>query len=191
MMAEAAATRCKLSKQQEAILVDFIIEMANRNLGLQPNAVHDRAVQLLQSTNPGATLGLGWAGRFISRHQDKLASHWSRPFDRIRAMSATPEAMDNYFMQYKSIVGENGEKLSPDRQFVYNESGILRSMGVRSRVVSSRTNVAAKVNHGSSRELITFVPIICGNGELITGLTVFPGKILRKDWVVKNPGNFA
>jgi hypothetical protein len=136
MMAEAAATRCKLSKQQEAILVDFIIEMANRNLGLQPNAVRDHTVQLLQSTNPGPTLRLGWAGRFISRHQDKLAGHWSRPFDHIRAMSATPEAMDKYFMQYKSIVGENGEKLSPDRQFAYNDSGILHSMGVQSCVVS-------------------------------------------------------
>jgi hypothetical protein len=33
--------------------------------------------------------------------------------------------------------------------------------------------------------------IISGDGELVTGMMVFPGKILRKDWVEKNPGGFA
>jgi hypothetical protein len=190
-MEEAAATRGKLSVEQEEVLVDLAIQLANRNLGLQPAALHEKALQLLHSTHPGGILGRSWVGRFLARHRDRLACHWSRPFDRLRAMSATPEAIDKYFAQYKSIVGETGEKLPPNRQFAFDETGILRGMGVRNRVISSHTNKAAKVNSGGSRELITFVPIISGDGELVTGMTVFPGKILRKDWVEKNPGGFA
>jgi hypothetical protein len=99
--------------------------------------------------------------------------------------------MDNYFHLYKSIVGENGENLPPSQQFAYDESGIMRGMGQRSHVVSSRNNKAAKVNRCGSRELITFVPIISGDGQLVTGLTIFPGKLLRTEWVQNNPGKFV
>lgn len=190
-MDEYQATKTKLSEQQEVVLVQWIIEMADRNLALCPAVVHERALQLLQSTNPNATLGLRWFRRFVVRHHDKLSCHWSRPFDKVRAFSATPAAMDGYFRQYFSIVGEDGSKLDKSRQFAYDESGVLRGMGIRSRVVSSRNNKAAKVNCGGSRELITFVPIICATGELVTSLAVFPGKLLREDWVKSNPGGFA
>lgn len=99
--------------------------------------------------------------------------------------------MDGYFDAYRSIVGENGEKIPPHRQFAYDESGVQRGKGQKSRVVSSRNNKAAKVNCGGNRELITFVPIISGAGELINGLVVFPGKVLRRPWIESNPGKFA
>ncbi|KIM28061.1 hypothetical protein M408DRAFT_51123, partial [Serendipita vermifera MAFF 305830] len=33
-----------------------------------------------------------------------------------------------------------------------------------------------------SRELITFIPIIAATGKLVSGVVVFPGKLLRESW---------
>lgn len=190
-MDEFNASKTKLSPAFEHVLVEWIIELADRNLGLTSAMIYEYAVELLRSVDPDAKLGTTWTRRFLLRHQDVLESHWSRPLDKVRALSATPAVMDRFFQQYKSIVGESGEKIPPHRQFAYDESGVLRGMGYRSRVVSSRNNKAAKVNRGGSRELITFVPIISGTGQLIDSLVVFPGKLLRRNWVESNPGKFA
>lgn len=188
---EFNASKKKLSNGQEAELVKWIINLADRNLALTPALIYEYALLLYQSTNPGGTLGRSWVGRFLDRHADVLRRHWSRPLDRIRAMSTTPAIIDRYFECYKSVVGEHGEKIPPHRQFAYDESGVLRGHSQRSRVVAGHANKAAKVNKGGSRELITFVPIICATGELTDSLVVFPGKLLRRDWIQVNPGNYA
>lgn len=185
------ATKMKLSCEQEDELVQWAISLADRNLSLTPALIHEHALLLLRSTNPTGTLGIRWASRFLDRHQDELERHWSRPLDRVRAMSATPAAIKRYFDTYKSIVGEDGEKIPPHRQFAYDECGVQRGYGQRSRVIAGRGNAAAKVNKGGSRELITFIPIISGSGQLLQSVIVFPGKLLRENWVKQNPGNFA
>lgn len=188
---EFNASKTKLSAGQEAELVRWAISLADRNLALTPALIREHAILIYKSTNPNGTLGRSWTGRFLDRHGDELRRHWSRPLDRIRAMSATPAIMKHYFDCYKSIVGEHGEKIPPHRQFAYDESGVLRGHGQRTRVIAGYKNKAAKVNKGGSRELITFVPVISANGTLVDSLVVFPGKLLRRDWIQDNPGNYA
>ena len=43
--------------------------------------------------------------------------------DCICSASATPELISGYFAAYKSIVGENGEKLPAHWQFAMDETG--------------------------------------------------------------------
>ncbi|KIM21674.1 hypothetical protein M408DRAFT_80208 [Serendipita vermifera MAFF 305830] len=106
-------------------------------------------------------------------------------------MSATPAIMKQYFDCYKSVVGEHGEKIPPHRQFAYDESGVLRGHSQRACVIAGRKNKAAKVNKGGSRELITFIPVISATGHLLDSLVIFPGKLLRRDWIENNPGKYA
>jgi transposase-like protein len=188
---EFNASKTKLSAVQEAELVRWAISLADRNLSLTPTLVHEQALLLYQSTKPEGTLGTSWTNRFLDRHQDELSRHWSRPLDKVRAMSATPASIKRYFDTYKSIVGENGENIPPHCQFAYDESGVQRGHSQPTRVVSSRRNKAAKVNKGGSRELITFIPIIAASGELVNSVVVFPGKLIRQNWVKDNPGNYA
>jgi hypothetical protein len=188
---EFNASKAKLTDVQEAEIVRWAISLADRNLALTPALIHEHALLVYHSTHPGGTLGLSWTNRFMDRHGEELRRHWSRPLDKIRAISATPAIMEEYFKTYKSIVGEDGKKIPPHRQFAYDESGVLRGHSQPTRVVSGHGNQAPKVNKGGSRELITFVPIISGAGKLINSLVVFPGKLLRRDWIQDNPGNYA
>ena len=185
------AKKTKLSRAQEAVVVEWAVSLADRNLALTPKLIGEQALLVYRSTNPDGTLSPSWTDRFLDRHIDQLGRHWSRPLDRVRAMSATPGAMKRYFDAYKSIVGENGEKIPPHRQFAYDECGVQRGYSQPTRVVSSRHNKAAKVNKGGSRELITFIPVISAAGELAYSVVVFPGKLLRTAWIKDNPGEYA
>jgi Tc5 transposase DNA-binding domain len=188
---EFNANKRKLTAEQEAEVVRWAISLADRNLSLTPSLIHEHALLVYQATHPNGTLGHSWTNRFLDRHGDELQRHWSRPLDKIRAMSATPAIIAKYFANYKAVVGENGEKIPPHRQFAYDESGVLRGHSQPTRVISSHANKVAKVNKGGSRELTTFLPIISGDGKLVNSLVVFQGKLLRREWIEDNPGNFA
>lgn len=188
---EFNASKAKLSKDQEAEVTRWAIVLADRNIALTSGLLYDHALLVYRSTNPDGTLGLSWTNRYLDRKQEELARHWSRPLDRVRAMSATPTTIKRYFGTYKSIVGEDGDKIPPHRQFAYDECGVQRGHSQPTRVISGHRNKAAKVNKGGSRELITFIPLISGAGQLVSGTVVFPGKSLRQGWVRNNPGNYS
>jgi hypothetical protein len=183
-------TKQALSPTQEDVLVRWVIEMANRNLALQPSVIREKAQLIARATKPGIFIHPRWIDRFLTRHQDRLSCHWSRPLDKVRALSATREAIDGYFNIYKSLVGENGEKIPPNRQFAFDECGVLRGYNQPIRVVGARSHTAPKANTSGERELITFVPVISGAGSLVTSLVIFPAARVHPAWVKNNPGKF-
>lgn len=185
------SSKGKLSAEQEAEVVRWAIALAERNLALTPALIYEHALLVYKSTNPAGTLGTSWVNRFIDRHQDDLVRHWSRPLDRVRAMSATPSTIKRFYDTYKSVVGPDGEKIPPHRQFAYDECGVQRGHSQRTRVITGRQNKHAKVNKGGSRELITFIPVISAAGQLVSSVVVFPGKLLRQSWVKNNPGGYS
>lgn len=79
----------------------------------------------------------------------------------------------------------------PHQQFAYNECGVQLGHSQLTLVVSGQGNKAAKVNKGTSHELVTFIPIISGDGHLISGTVVFPGKSLRQGWVKTTLGDIC
>lgn len=180
-----------LSTTLEQRLTEFCIAAAEQNLPFDRKLIHTYAQELTRSVQPGARLGRFWVDRILTRNQDKLTRQWSRPLDKVRSASATPEAVRDYFDMYKALVGENGEKIPPHRQFAYDETGVLRGYNQPQRSIVAHNAVQANRNSSGSRELITFVPLISAAGKFIDGLAIFPGKLLRKEWVRKNPKDFA
>ena len=185
------ATKQALSPTQEDVLIQWVIEMANRNLALRPCVIWEKAQLIAQATKPGIVISTRWTDRFLARHQDSLGCHWSWPLDKVWALSATCEAIDGYFSVYKYLVGENGEKIPPNCQFAFDECGVLRGYNQPVRVVGARSHTAPKANISGERELITFVPVISGAGSLVTSLVVFPATRIHPAWVRNNPGKFS
>ncbi|KAG9041062.1 hypothetical protein FS842_002733 [Serendipita sp. 407] len=116
----------KLSHVQELELVKWIKVMADRNLAMTKEVLLEQAQKVYNSTNLEGTLGNGWPELFFIWHADYLSQHWSKPFDKVCAFSATPSIIDNYFKTYKLVVGENSKKIPPHWQFAYDETGTLR-----------------------------------------------------------------
>jgi hypothetical protein len=189
-MADFNAQKQKIPQEGELEIVNWCIRVAEQNLPMDRTLLLEYANQVLQSFSPGAKLGVSWPDRFLDRHKDRISRQWTRPRDRVRAASSTKEAMDGYFAAYKSIVGENGEKIPPHRQFAFDETGQLRGYNQPWRCFVGHTVVRQVRNKGSSRELITFVPLISGDGKLLDSLVIFPGANVQHRWVENNPNNF-
>ncbi|KAG8868573.1 hypothetical protein FRC20_003127 [Serendipita sp. 405] len=185
------ASKTKIPLTQEEEIVEWCCRVSEQNLPMSRELLHEYAEAVLHATKPGDKLGGSWIDRFLTRHEDKLSRKWTRPRDQVRAISATPEAINSYFNAYKSIVGEQGEKIPPHQQFAFDETGTMRGYNQPRRCIVGREVVRAVRNSGGSRELITYVPVISASGELVENLVIFPGKSLRKDWIRNNPYNFA
>jgi Tc5 transposase-like DNA-binding protein len=185
------AQKTKIPLAQELTIVDWCISVAQQNLPMDRQLLHEYASSVLHTTNPKAKLGVTWADRFLTRHQNKISRQWSHPRDRSRAICTTQEAADGYFDAYKSIVGENGEKIPAHRQFAFDETGQMRGSNQPRRCIVGRDVARQARNKGDSRELITYVPLISGDGKLVESLVIFPAKGWKKDWFRKNPNKFA
>ena len=119
------AAKQKIPRVQEEVLVQWCLELSSRNIPLDRSNLLLYATTVLQTTHLGEKLSSRWVDRFLTRHQSRLGRQWARPHDRIRSAAATPEVIAGYFAAYKSIVGENGEKLPAHRQFAMDETGVL------------------------------------------------------------------
>jgi len=119
-----------------------------------------------------------------------LSCHWSRPLDKVQALSATHKAIHGYFNIYKSLVGENGKKIPPNHQFAFDECGVLRGYNQPICVVAAHSHSIPKANTSGEHELMTFVPVISGAGLLVTSLVVFLAAHIHPAWVKNNPGKF-
>jgi hypothetical protein len=96
-----------------------------------------------------------------------------------------------YFAGYKLIVGENGERIPAHQQFAMDETGVLLGSDEQKWCIINQKQLHAARNTSSRCDLITYVPIISGAGELVENLVIFPGKKMMKNWVSNNPKKFV
>jgi Tc5 transposase DNA-binding domain/DDE superfamily endonuclease len=177
-------TKQSLSEGAERELASWALDLANRNLPLTNALLADKALRILQATNPLAKpLGDHWVNRFLIRHGDALRRHWSRPLDNIRSTSATAEAVNSYFDQYISLVGEDGSKIAPELQYAFDETGIQPSLFYSKRVIGSAQSSSAPTATATDRELTTYLPVISASGTLVMGLVIFKSKYLRQSFL--------
>ena len=99
--------------------------------------------------------------------------------------------LGTYFAAYKSIVGEQGEKLPAHQQFAMDETWVLLGSPHQKRCVVDWEQSQALQNSSGNCELITYIPMISEAGKLVENLVIFPGKKMMKTWVANNPKNFA
>jgi hypothetical protein len=169
----------------ELELERWCLDLADRNLAVTNRLLEEKANHILLAQNPNAgCVGRNWVNRFLIRHGDNLRHHRSRPLDCIRATSSTQEAVDAYFKQYISIVGEHGSKIDPALQFAFDETGIQPSMFHSERVIgSSMPGAFTPVASGTDHQLTTFVPVISTANQFVTGLMIFPAKHMRTSYL--------
>ena len=184
-IAEFNKSKQKLAEPIELELEAWCLDLADRNLAVTNALLQEKANRILFAQNPNAEgVGHNWVNRFLIRHGEKLRHHWSRPLDRIRATSSTQAAVDAYFQQYISIVGEDGSKIDPKLQFAFDETGIQPSMFHSERVIGSSVPGAfTPVASGTDRQLTTFVPVISAANQFVTGLMIFPTKHMQTSYL--------
>ena len=185
-MLEFNATKQKLSQVEENTLVDFILESADRGFPLKHCEIRHYANAILQSRRCDPVSNF-WIFRFLDRHHEQLASHWSKPLDMQRAKSLNPEAVRSWFDLLEKFIVNPG--IDPGNIYGMDESGFPTAYGGKERVVGGRGTKTQHKQGGADRENITAVVTISADGTSVRPLLIFKGKNIKESWTEGNTVN--
>lgn len=160
-------TKQKLTPTEEGVLVDLLLESANRGFPFQHCKIRQfaNAIQKSRLGSDCKPLSYFWVFRFLQRHHEQLGTHWSKPLDMQRARSLNPEAVKSWFDLVKKYIVE----LGIDSKNIYgmDESGFPTAYGGKDRVVGARGTKTQHKQGGADRENVTAVVTICADGTSI------------------------
>ncbi len=181
-MAQFAASKQKLSLAEEAKVVEYLLECADRGFPHGRDHIIDCANAILQQRkgNPNEKVGKDWVDRFMQRHEDKLSMYWSKPLDTLRANALNPEAVAHWFELVDLLVIKRG--ISPNNIYGMDESGFQLSFHTKQRVVGRK---GAKIIHkqgASDRENVTVLVTIRADGTYLHPTIIFKGVNFMSKW---------
>jgi hypothetical protein len=188
-LTESNRRKSWLTAEEEVIIVNFAIEIAQRGFPLSPRRLRDHCEAVLQhrmgNKFPEGGLGKDWGSRFILKHHDKLGMHWSSALDGSRGRAVNPVTNEEYFR----ILKEVRERFDIPDELVYgaDETGIQSGIGVAERVIGP---AGAKIQHqqrSGTRENITVLPTICADGTSLAPTVIYKGEAFQTAWLQDNP----
>jgi hypothetical protein len=175
------ATKRKLTYAEEHILIDFILESADRAIPLTSKNIETHANGILRFRDTaGKPVGINWVARFLERNQDVLQTHWSSPLATERARSLNKGAVKHWFdLVYKRLV-ERGIK----KHNIYgmDESRFPPSDQGRTRVVGRRGSKIQHKSGSANRENVTALVTICADGTALKPTIIFKGRNFLRKW---------
>ena len=183
---EAHEDQQKLTAAEEAVLIDFLQQSADRGF---PQSRHNitQYANLIRKNRLGEDcekLGDTWVTRFLDRHRDILQMHWSRPLDTQRAQSMNPEAKKRWFELLQEFVVEAG--IRPEDLYGMDETGCPPSAQGTERVCGSRGTKTQHKQGGADRENVTAIVTICADGTTLHPTIIFKGQNFMTKWAENN-----
>jgi hypothetical protein len=175
------ASKRKLTYAEERVLIDFILESADRAVPLTSKNIetHANAILAFRDT-PGDPAGINWVARFLERSQDELQTHWSSPLATERARSLNKEAVKHWFnLVYEKLVEKGIDKYNI---YGMDESGFPPSDQGRTRVVGRRGSKMQHKSGSANRENVTALVTICADGTALKPTIIFKGRNFLKKW---------
>lgn len=178
----------KLSPAKEQVLVDFIIESADRGFPLNQNQIVHYANAIVQEVEGDECppLGVTWISGFRDQHSDVLQTHWSKPLDTQRARSLNPDVKRAWFELVKKHIVDTG--IQPGDIYRMDESGFTPSHSGKERVWGRRGTKTQHKQGGANCKNVTALVTICADGSFLRPMVIFKGKNFMSKW---NENNIA
>ncbi|CAA7271085.1 unnamed protein product [Cyclocybe aegerita] len=189
---QANATRSWLSKGEEDVVVEFILDMAARGWPLSHRRLKEHVDMICHARKrknfPVEGVGQNWTTRFVQRHSDRLKMKDSRPLEDKRGRGANPTANK----QYWALLNETIKKynIRPETTFGTDEIGIQNRGEESERVIAPAHGKGPQYQQrGGTRENTTVLVTICADGTAIPPTVIFKGEALQVGWGDNNPLN--
>jgi hypothetical protein len=180
--ADEGINRRKISPQQEAGLIEYVIGLSKR--GLPPRRI---MIQNFASHVAKKHVGEGWVSRFINRNKAHLISHWTNGMDRVRHEADSQAKYKYYFdllhgkMEEYHVLPQNTYNMD-EKGFMVGNKG--RSKRVFSKELYKRKEVRDSLQDGS-REWITVLACVGADGSALPPSLIFQAAHgnIRLTWV--------
>ncbi|USP77768.1 hypothetical protein yc1106_05042 [Curvularia clavata] len=169
----------KLTKLEEEVIVDHILNLDSRGFAPTYAAVRDMADKLLAARGAGQ-VGQKWPANFVKR-TDSLTTRFNRAYDRQRALCEDPVLIKSWF----ELVEQTKAKYGICDEDVYNfdEAGFLMGKITTQLVVTaSERRARPKAIQPGGREWVTFIAGINAAGWSIPPFLIFTGKYHLSAW---------
>ncbi|USP80258.1 hypothetical protein yc1106_07532 [Curvularia clavata] len=169
----------KLTKLEEEVIVDHILDLDLRGFSPTYAAVRDMADRLLAARGAGQ-VGVHWPRNFVKR-TDSLTTRFNRAYDRQRALCEDPVLIKSWF----ELVEQTKAKYGICDEDVYNFDEAGFSMGkitTQLIITASERRARPKAIQPGSREWVTFIAGINAAGWSIPPFLIFTGKHHLSAW---------
>ena len=179
--AGANRARANLTPEQDLELAKYIEQLSGEGLPPTRAMIRNFASGLAKKA-----VSERWVGRFLKRHSGLLTNKYVNGMDRNRVRADSHDKYKAYFELLHSKMSKYN--IPPDRIYNMDEKGFLlgqlsKSKRVFSKAKWDRREVREALQDGS-REFITVLACVCGDGTSLEPSVIFAGKSgLRSAWV--------
>ena len=187
--AHQPANSQKLSKSEESVLSEWILDMDRRGLPLQISVVHHLAQLLFSARIPSTIIGKNWVNRFVKRNPG-LISKYTRKYDYQRAKCEDPNLIKSWFTRVQKTIQEYGI-LDED---IYNmdETGFQMGVAGTYRAIcglETKQKDARSVQPGN-REWVTAIVCISAAGWALPPQIIFAAANHQAHWYQNLPEDY-
>jgi hypothetical protein len=183
---EAHEDQQNLTAAEESILVDFLMQSADRGFPQSRRNI-TQYTNLICNNRLGKDcmwIGDTWVGWFLERHCDRLQMHWSKPLDTQRAQSMNPEAKKKWFELLEEFVVKAG--IRSEDLYGMDETGCPPSDQGTERVCGGQGTKTQHKQGGADRENVTVIIMICADGTTLRPTIIFKGQNFMTKWADDN-----
>lgn len=175
---EAHISQQALTPGEEEVLLKYIKEAESWGFPLRVCHLLELAEDLA-----GRKLSKQWPTRFIARHG--LRSCFVPAMDANRAHNHDPAIIHQWIGLLGSLTKKHNIPI--ERQYNMDEKGILLGQGRATRVIvsvrGSKQRSKAFTQQLGTRELVTAIECICGDGSVLDPLIIYKAAHHQERWV--------
>ncbi|EAQ92247.1 hypothetical protein CHGG_00482 [Chaetomium globosum CBS 148.51] len=171
--------RSNLTKIEEEVIVQYVLDRDSRGLLPRPADVIDMANLLLQKRD-ARHVGKNWTSRLIARRPE-LDTRFNRVYDYHRGLCKNPAIIEPWFRRVASMRAKYG--ILDCDFYNFDETGFMMDM-IRPGMVVTRSDRVGKLKaiQPGHREWATAICIIAGDGYVVPPFLVVKGRFHLASW---------
>lgn len=183
-----------LTREQEGELAERILYLADHGFPLTMDKVRETAFEYARANgikefsphSKDKKGGRKWFKFFMQRFPE-LAMKTARQISRNRAKAVTKEAIDNWFLEYNSVLNE--KKIS-DPRYIWNvdETGVT-NMPKPSTFIGRKGSDLKQIVADERPQISTIIAAVNAAGERMDPLIIHRGRRVPETWIRRAPKN--
>lgn len=177
--ASAHQDQQRLTPEQEAFLVDWILDEDSRAQPPSHLRVREMATRILTMNGDPRPLGQQWVSHFITRNP-RVSSVVGRTIESLRTTAASYNTIKAFLELFERTRIELG--IQYEDIWNMDETGIALGVCTNTQVLASLSKKKAYIKSPEDREWVSVIEAISATGAKLQCLVIFKGKHLQSTW---------
>jgi len=166
---EAHEQQQLLTKVEERVIIDWIIDCHDRRIPLRQRHVLDMVYQLQKGRGKLSEIRKDWVDRFITRHAE-IQSKVGKTLDKQRSLATDPEIFKEHLNRYYNMRCKY--HIKPENSWNTDKKGFAIGLGGGGTILCHTGRKNPRIMQDGKRSWVTVVEAISGNGKSILPLII-------------------